>query len=52
MLSNQKNDPIAKITARKVMVPSIAWDINDFTNFILYSFAINRVSFNEHQLRL
>lgn len=31
------------------MVPSFAWDINDFTNFILYSFAINRVPYNYNE---
>jgi len=36
VLSNQKKEPIAKITARKVMIPSRAWEINNFASFISY----------------
>jgi len=34
VLSNQKKEPIAKIITRKVMIPSRAWEINNFAKFI------------------
>jgi len=36
VLSNQIKEPTAKMTARKVMIPSRAWEINNFASFISY----------------
>ncbi|WP_431810047.1 SDR family NAD(P)-dependent oxidoreductase [Jejubacter sp. L23] len=55
MLSNQKKDPIARKTETAVISPSTEWDAslvkNDFTDFILYLFTIDRVAFNEDKVR-